>query len=164
MIVDMLRTAGFFQSEISVLIPNHAGKWGSSFMSQGELSKSSATRMAKTEALIGALGWMEDLGGIAIPRLGPFIAAGPIRAKLSGLTGRWSSRGVTEALIEMGVAQDSAKICERTVAAGYVLISLHSANDEEIAGAESIFEAAGVVDIWLTEERSVKCRQTEPVC
>jgi len=178
-IVDMLRTAGFFQSEFSLLFPNDTVEngfpfmvredvFGSTkgfpFMVREDVFGSTAAPTNKTEALANALGWLEDLGEVVVPRLGPFIAAGPIRAKLSGSVGRWSVRGITEALIEMGVAEASARNCERTIRAGSILISIHSANDDEIARAERLFEVAGAFDIWLTEECGVQCRLAEPVC
>jgi hypothetical protein len=103
----------------------------------------------------GALGWLVGIGALAIPGLGPFIAAGPIMAALSGAAAGAALGGLTGALIGMGIPEYEAKRYEGKVKEGNLLISVHAENSTERDRAKTIFEEAGAEDISYTAEAHV---------
>ena len=103
----------------------------------------------------GALGWLVGIGALAIPGLGPFIAAGPIMAALSGAAAGAALGGVTGALIGCGIPEYEAKRYEGKLKEGNLLISVHTDNSSERERAKTIFEEAGAEDISYTEEARV---------
>jgi hypothetical protein len=111
---------------------------------------------AGTGAVIGgALGWLAGIGTLAVPGLGPLIAAGPIMAALSGAAVGGGVGGLTGALIGMGIPEFEAKRYEGKVKNGSALISVHSNSSEETDRAKKIFEAEGAEDITTREEAAV---------
>jgi hypothetical protein len=107
-------------------------------------------------AIGGVLGWLTGIGALAIPGLGPFIAAGPIMAALSGAAVGGATGGLVGALIGMGIPEYEAKRYESRVKEGGVLISVHSDNAEETRRAKEIFERAGAEGIASSGEESVR--------
>ena len=103
----------------------------------------------------GTLGWIAGIGALAIPGVGPFIAAGPIMAALGGAAIGAAAGGIAGALIGMGIPELEAKRYEGKVKAGNLLISVHTESSEEIASAKKIFSQAGAQDICATGEASV---------
>lgn len=103
----------------------------------------------------GALGWLVGIGALAIPGLGPFIAAGPILAALSGAAAGAALGGITGALIGLGIPEYEAKRYEGKIKEGNLLISVHTENRTERARAKRIFELAGAEDIADTAEARV---------
>jgi hypothetical protein len=101
------------------------------------------------------LGWLVGIGALAIPGLGPFIAAGPIMAALSGAAAGAALGGLTGALIGMGIPEYEAKRYEGKVKEGNLLISVHADDSTERDRAKTIFEEAGAEDISYTEEARV---------
>ena len=101
------------------------------------------------------LGWLVGIGALAIPGLGPFIAAGPIMAALSGAAAGAALGGLTGALIGLGIPEYEAKRYEGKIKEGNVLISVHTENSTERDRARNIFEEAGAEDISYTEEARV---------
>src|SRR5204863_3620339 len=95
----------------------------------------------------GALGWLAGVGALAIPGLGPFIAAGPIMAALSGAAVGATAGGLIGALVGMGIPEYEAKRYEGKLREGRILISVHSENGDESKCAKEIFEREGAEDI-----------------
>ena len=95
------------------------------------------------------------IGALAIPGVGPFIAAGPIMAALAGVGVGAAVGGLTGALVGMGIPEYEAKRYEGKIKEGNILISVHSENSDEIKRAKDIFERAGAHDISYTEEKGV---------
>ena len=93
------------------------------------------------------MGWLVGIGAIAIPGLGPFIAAGSIMATLSGAAAGAALGGVTGALIGFGIPEYEAKRYEGKIKEGNLLISVHTDNSSERERAKTIFEEAGAEDI-----------------
>ena len=122
-----------------------------------------ATTGAGTGGLLGgALGWLAGIGTVAIPGIGPLIAAGPIVAALSGAAVGAAVGGIAGALIGMGIPEYEAKRYEGKVKAGNILISVHTESSDEVAQAKQIFKAAGAQDIATTGESSApKPKATE---
>jgi hypothetical protein len=103
----------------------------------------------------GALGWLAGIGTLAIPGLGPFIAAGPIMAALSGAAVGGTVGGLTGALIGMGVPELEAKRYEGKIKEGNILISVHTDDSEERKAATDILKREGAHDVSSTRESSV---------
>jgi uncharacterized membrane protein len=104
----------------------------------------------------GALGWLAGIGLLAIPGVGPFVAAGPIMAALSGAAVGAAVGGVTGALVGMGIPEYEAKRYEGKLKEGKILISVHSENGTETDRAKAIFEDAGAQDISTSGEAALK--------
>lgn len=159
LVVDRLRTAGFSNNDISVLMPE---KWGTRDLGVDNATKApegAATGAGTGAVLGGSLGWLAGIGALAIPGLGPLIAAGPIMAALTGAAVGGTLGGVTGALVGMGIPEYEAKRYEGKVKDGGALISVHSENSAETDRAKEIFEAAGGEDISTASEASVGNRR-----
>ncbi len=106
----------------------------------------------------GALGWIAGIGALAIPGVGPFIAAGPIIAALSGAAIGAAIGGIAGGLIGLGIPEIEAKRYEGKLKKGNILISVHAENSAEITRAKNIFATAGAEDICITGEASTPRR------
>ena len=151
-IVDQLRTAGFPSDNISVLFPD---KLGSRDFGHERSTKApeGATAGASAGGLVGGgLGWLVGVGSLAIPGLGPFIAAGPILAALSGAAVGAAVGGIAGALVGLGVPEYEAKLYEGKIKGGNILISVHTDDHDECERAKDIFEKEGAEDIRTTGE------------
>lgn len=152
LIVDRLKTAGFSNNDISALFPEKASTRDFAHQKSTKAPEG-ATAGAGTGAVLGgALGWLAGIGALAIPGLGPFIAAGPIVAALSGAAVGGAVGGVAGALIGMGIPEYEAKRYEGKVKDGNILISVHAENSDEITRAKEIFEQARAEDIATAGE------------
>src|ERR1700689_4113171 len=110
--VDALKSAGFRSTDISVLFPENVGTKDFAH-EKGTKAPEGATAGAGSGAVVGgALGWLVGIGALAIPGLGPFIAAGPIMAALAGAGAGGIVGGIAGALIGMGIPEDEAKSSE----------------------------------------------------
>jgi len=154
-IVDRLKVAGFSHNDISVLFPDKAGTKDFAHEQHTKAPEGAATGAGTGGLLGGAFGWLVGIGAIAIPGLGPFIAAGPILAALSGAAAGAALGGITGALIGMGIPEYEAKRYEGKIKEGNILISVHTEDSTEVARAKEIFEQAGAEDISYTEEARV---------
>src|SRR4030088_276613 len=152
--VDALRAAGFRNTDISVLFPENVGTKDFAH-DKGTKAPEGATTGAGTGALAGgALGWLAGIGALAIPGLGPFIAAGPIMAALAGAGVGGAVGGIAGALVGMGIPEYEAKRYEGRVKDGGILISVHCEDSEWKKRAKQILEATGAQDISATSEAS----------
>src|SRR5437868_1130530 len=154
-IVDNLKAAGFSNNDISVLLPDKAGTRDFAHEKSTKAPEGAATGAGTGGVLGGALGWLAGIGALAIPGVGPFIAAGPIMAALSGAAIGAAAGGITGALVGMGIPEYEAKRYEGKIKEGNVLISVHSDNSDETKRAKEIFERAGAEDISSTGEEGV---------
>jgi hypothetical protein len=154
-IVERLKAAGFSSNDISVLFPDKAGTKDFAHEQHTKAPEGAAAGAGTGGLLGGALGWLVGIGALAIPGLGPFIAAGPIMAALSGAAAGAALGGLTGALIGMGIPEYEAKRYEGKVKEGNVLISVHAEDSTERNRAKTIFEEAGAEDISYTEEARV---------
>lgn len=153
-IVDQLKIANFSNNDISVLFPDK-GTTRDFAHEKNTKAPEGAVAGAGTGGVIGgALGWIVGIGALAIPGVGPFIAAGPIMAALSGAAIGAAAGGIAGGLIGMGIPELEAKRFEGKVKAGNLLISVHTENSEEITRAKEIFSKSGAEDICTTGEAS----------
>src|ERR687884_126562 len=142
-IVERLRAAGFSNNDISVLCPDKAGTKDFAHEQHTKMPEGAATGAGTGAVLGGTLGWLTGIGALAIPGLGPFIAAGPIMAALAGAGVGGAVGGLAGALIGMGIPEYEAKRYEGRVKSGSILISVHTEDSNERARAKDIFERAG---------------------
>lgn len=153
-IVDRLKTANFSNNDISVLFPDK-GTTRDFAHEKNTKAPEGAVAGAGTGGVIGgALGWIVGIGALAIPGVGPFIAAGPIMAALSGAAIGAAAGGIAGGLIGLGIPELEAKRYEGKVKAGNLLISVHTEDAGDIARAKDIFSQAGAQDICTTGEAS----------
>jgi hypothetical protein len=154
-IVNDLKAAGFSNNDISVLFPDKSGTRDFAHEHNTKAPEGAATGAGTGGVLGGALGWLVGMGTLAIPGLGPFIAAGPIMAALGGAAAGATLGGVTGALIGMGIPEYEAKQYEGKIKEGNILISVHSEDGTERSRAKTIFEKAGAEGISSTSEARV---------
>lgn len=154
-IVELLKAAGFSSNDISAILADKAGTRDFALQQKTKAPEGAATGAGTGAVIGGALGWLAGLGTLAIPGVGPLIAAGPIMAALGGAAVGGTTGGIAGALIGMGIPEFEAKMFEGKVRGGHVLMSVHSENSEETARAKKIFESAGASDIVTKEEASV---------
>lgn len=161
--VEVLKAGGFSNTDISALFPKNDGTKDFAH-EKNTKAPEGATTGAGTGALLGGgLGWLVGIGALAIPGLGPFIAAGPIMAALAGAGVGGAVGGLTGALIGMGIPEYEAKRYEGRVKDGGILLSVHSDTSEEIKRAKEILERTGAQDISSTGEASAEKRDQAPV-
>ena len=145
--VDALRTAGFRNTDISVMFPENVGTKDFAH-EKGTKAPEGATTAAGTGAVVGgAVGWLAGIGALAIPGVGPFIAAGPIMAALAGAGVGGAVGGLTGALVGMGIPEYEAKRYEGRVHKGGILLSVHSDSSDWTKKAKEILERTGAEDI-----------------
>jgi hypothetical protein len=154
-IVDGLRAAGFSNNDISVLFPDKSGTRDFAHEQNTKAPEGAATGAGTGGVLGGVLGWLVGIGSLAIPGVGPFIAAGPIMAALAGAGVGATVGGLSGALIGLGIPEYEAKQYEGKLKEGKILISVHSENGDEVKRAKEIFEHAGAHDVSSTGEESV---------
>ena len=155
-IVNRLKSAGFSNNDISVLFPDKSGTKDFAHEQHTKAPEGAAAGGITGGVLGGALGWLAGIGALAIPGVGPFIAAGPIMAALGGAAVGGAVGGITGALIGMGIPEYEAKRYEGKIRQGNILISVHSDSADQTRLAKDIFDQAGAQDISSTGEADVK--------
>ena len=145
--VDALRVAGFRSTDISVLFPENVGTKDFAHEKATKAPEGTATGAGTGAVIGGTLGWLTGIGALAIPGLGPFIAAGPIVAALAGMGVGGAVGGFAGALIGMGIPEYEAKRYEGRVKKGGILLSVHSDNSDWTKRAKQILEDTGAEDI-----------------
>jgi hypothetical protein len=153
-IVDQLKNEGFSNNDISALFPDKTGTRDFAHQKGTKAPEGIATGAGTGGVVGGALGWLAGIGALTIPGVGPFIAAGPIVAALSGAAVGATVGGVAGGLIGLGIPELEARRYEGKVKAGNILLSVHTEDSEEIKAAEKIFKDAGAADICTTGESS----------
>lgn len=152
---DMLIQSGFPNSDISVLLPESLGGPAAVGTKKATKAPEGTATGATTGGVIGGvLGVLAGTGMIAIPGLGPFIAAGPIMAGLAGLGVGGAVGGFAGALIGMGIPEYEAKRYEGRLQHGGILLSVHCGTSEQVKRAKDVLERAGGEDISSTSEAS----------
>jgi Protein of unknown function (DUF2934) len=151
-IVGKLRRAGFSDNDISVLFPDKGSTRDFAHKKETKMPEGATVGASAGGALGGTIGLLAGIGALAIPGLGPFIAAGPIIAALSGGAIGAGVGGLTGGLIGLGIPEYEAKRYEGKVKEGGILISVHSENNSETSSAKAIFKEEGAYDISSTGE------------
>jgi hypothetical protein len=152
--VDQLREAGFRNTDISVLFPVNEGTKDFAHEKGTKAPEGAATGAGSGIVIGGTLGWLAGVGALAIPGIGPFIAAGPIMAALAGAGVGGAVGGVLGGLVGMGIPEYEAKRYEGLIKNGGILLSVHSDNSEWTTKAKRLLEQTGAEDISSTSEAS----------
>jgi hypothetical protein len=151
-IVDSLRSSGFSANDVSVLFPDKRGTRDFAH-EKGTKAPEGAAAGAATGGLVGgALGWLAGIGALAIPGVGPLIAAGPIMAALGGAAVGAAGGGLAGALIGMGIPEYEAKQYAEKVRGGNFLISVHTEDGDQRDRAKEIFKRHNATDIAVAGE------------
>lgn len=154
--VDRLTTGGFSQEDVSVLMSDvDATK---EFAHQKATKAPEGTAVGVTTGgVVGAtVGLLAGLGALAIPGVGPLIAAGPIMASLAGLGVGGALGGLVGALVGMGIPEYEAKRYEGRIKDGGVLLSVHCDTAQEVGKAKDILKETGADDIASAGEESAE--------
>lgn len=159
--IETLRQEGFRAADISFLLPENLGNKDLAVEKASKSPEGAATGAASGALLGGAFGWMVGIGMLAIPGLGPFMAAGPIMAALAGVGAGATLGGVTGALLGMGIPEYEAKRFEGRLRNGGLLLSVHSDNSEWATKAKEILERTGAEDIASSSEASADYDSTD---
>jgi len=154
-IVDSLQSAGIPKHEISALFPDKAGTRDFAMEKNTKAPEGAVTGASAGGAVGGTIGLLAGIGALAIPGLGPFIAAGPIMAALSGAAAGAALGGLTGALIGMGIPEMEAKVYEGKIVGGHILLSVHVQDDDQRDQVKAILERGGAEDIAVAGEQSV---------
>ncbi len=149
---DEVLAAGYRNEDISVLLPENAGTKDFAH-EKGTKTPEGVTAGAVTGGAVGGtLGLLAGIGALAIPGLGPFIAAGPIMAALAGIGAGGTVGGIVGALVGMGIPEYEAKRYEGFVKKGGILMSVHTDNHEWTTLAKRLLDSAGAKHISSTHE------------
>jgi len=155
-IIDQLKTTGFSKNDISMLFPDKSGTKDFAHEQHTKAPEGAAAGAGTGGVFGGVFGWLVGIGTLAIPGLGPFIAAGPIMAALGGAAAGAALGGVSGALIGLGIPEYEAKRYEGKVKEGNILISVHTEDSTERSRAKEIFTRAGAEDVSYTSEARVE--------
>jgi hypothetical protein len=154
--VDTFVNSGFASSNVSVLLPENLGGKPIGTEKATKAPEGTATGAGAGAVIGGTLGVLAGVGLLAIPGLGPFIAAGPIMAGLAGLGVGGAVGGLTGGLIGLGIPEYEAKRYEGRLQKGGILLSVHCDTSDEIKRGKEIMKATGAEDISSTGESSSK--------
>src|SRR6266446_571145 len=150
--VDVLRAEGFRNTDISVLFPENQGTKDFSHEKSTKAPEGATTGATSGAVVGGVLGWLTGIGALAIPGLGPFIAAGPIMAALAGAGTGGVVGGIIGALVGMGIPEYEAKRYEGMIKEGKILLSVHCDDSKWVKRAKDILERTGAEDISSSGE------------
>src|SRR5580658_9110487 len=152
--VDDLLAAGYLSDDISVLLPDNQGTKDFAHDKSTKAPEGTAAGVTTGGVIGGALGLLAGIGVLAIPGVGPFIAAGPIMASLAGLGVGGAVGGLIGALVGMGIPEYEAKRYEGHIKAGGVLLSVHCDTADKITRAKDLLKHTGAHDISSSGEAS----------
>jgi len=159
--VDALRAAGFRNSDVSVLLPDNVGTKDFAHDKQTKAPEGTATGATSGGVVGGALGWLAGIGALAIPGVGPFIAAGPIMGALAGVGVGGAVGGLIGALVGMGIPEYEAKRYEGRVREGGVLLSVHCDSSDWVKRAKQLLKDTGAEDVSSSGEASADYAESD---
>ena len=159
--VDRIIAGGFSNNDISVLLPDNQSTKEFAHEKNTKAPEGTTTGGVTGGVIGGTLGLLAGIGALAIPGVGPFIAAGPIMGALAGLGAGGAVGGLIGALVGMGMPEYEAKRYEGRVKAGGVLLSVHCDTSDEISLAKELLKSTGAEDISSSGEKSVSTHGVE---
>ena len=145
--LNRLIASGFMNDDVSILLPAHSSSKDFGHEKNSKAPEGVTAGVTAGGVLGGALGLLAGIGVLAIPGMGPLIAAGPIMASLAGIGAGGAVGGVIGSLVGMGIPEYEAKRYEGRVKAGGVLPSVHCDTDAQIATAKDMLKETGAEDI-----------------
>ena len=155
-IVLELKQTGFTSDDISALLPDKRGTKDFAHEHNTKAPEGATTGGVAGLGVGAALGWLAGIGALAIPGVGPFIAAGPIMAALGGAAVGTAAGGIIGALIGLGIPEFEAKRYDAKIREGNILISVHTEDGKQKDIAEDVFKRNHADDISSASEASVK--------
>jgi hypothetical protein len=158
---DALIEAGFSRSDISVLMPDTQSTRAFAAEKNTKAPEGTTTGVLSGGAVGGTLGLLAGIGALAIPGVGPFIAAGPIMGTLAGIGAGGALGGLVGALVGMGIPEYEAKRYEGRVKDGGVLLSVHCDSSEKVGRAKDVLKQSGAEDVSSSGEKSVSTHGVE---
>ena len=169
--VDRLVAAGFSNQDVSVLMTDRNTTKEFAHEKNTKAPEGTAAGATAGGVVGGTLGLLAGIGALAIPGVGPLIAAGPIMAALAGFGVGGAVGGLVGALVGMGIPEYEAKRYEGRVKDGGVLLSVHCDTSEGITRAKDLLKTTGAEDISSSGEKSVSShgvvktdvRETTPI-
>jgi hypothetical protein len=153
--VDRLKSAGFSNADISVLMADNQGSKEFAAEKNTKAPEGAVTGVGVGGTVGGALGLLAGIGALAIPGVGPLIAAGPIMGALAGLGAGGAVGGLVGALVGTGIPEYEAKRYEGRVKDGGILLSVHCNSSEEVSRAKEILKSTGADDVASSGEKAV---------
>lgn len=159
--VDELMRAGFRSDDISVLAPDQKTTKELATEKNTKAPEAATTGAVAGGAIGGTLGLLAGIGSLAIPGVGPFIAAGPIMGALAGVGAGAATGGIIGALVGMGIPEYEAKRYEGRVKDGGILVSAHCDNSEWVGRAKDVLKRAGGEDISSAGEKAASTHGVE---
>jgi tetrahydromethanopterin S-methyltransferase subunit C len=154
-LVQALKSAGFPPGDISALLPDTRGTHDFAHQQNTKAPEGAAAGAGAGGALGGTLGLLVGVGALAIPGLGPLIAAGPLLATLSGAAVGAAVGGLTGKLVGLGIPEIEAKRYEGKIREGKILVAVHTDDSDEIERAKVVFKKVGAQSIATVGEASV---------
>src|SRR5882724_9840408 len=159
--VDALIDNGFRSEDISVLMPENVGTKDFAHEKNTKAPEGAAAGAGTGAVIGGTLGLLAGIGALAIPGIGPLIAAGPLLAALAGIGVGGTVGGLTGALIGLGIPEYEAKRYEGRLQRGGILLSVHCDTAEEIKHAKEVWKQTNAEDVTSTGEASVDGKKTD---
>ena len=159
--VDVLRQENFRNTDISVLFPENQGTKDFAHEKNTKAPEGAATGAGSGAVIGGTLGWLTGIGALAIPGVGPFIAAGPIVAALAGVGVGGAIGGIAGALIGLGIPEYEAKRYEGRINEGGILLSVHCDDSNWTKRAKEILERTGAQDVSSSGEANADFQKTD---
>jgi hypothetical protein len=155
-LVNALKAAGHPESDVSVILPDKAGTKDFAHENSTKAPEGAVTGASVGGIVGGTLGLLAGIGTLAIPGVGPLIAAGPIMAALSGVAVGATAGGLSGGLIGMGIPEYEAKMYEGKVNDGNILLAVNCANGGELKEAEDTFKRYDVSDIHRVGDEKIR--------
>ena len=159
--VQALKDEGFRNTDISVLFPENLGNKDFAHERATKAPEGAATGASAGAAVGGVLGWLVGIGSLAIPGVGPFIAAGPVMAALAGLGAGGAVGGIAGSLVGLGMPEYEAKRYQGRINGGGILLSVHSDGSGWTKHAKEILTRTGAQDISSTAEAPADFDKTD---
>ena len=153
--VDRLIAAGFSNQDVSVLMSDNDSAREFATEKNTKAPEGTTTGVGVGGVVGGTLGLLAGIGALAIPGVGPLIAAGPIMGALAGLGVGGAVGGLVGALIGLGIPEYEAKRYEGRVKDGGILVSVHCDSSDEVSRAKDVLKQAGGEDIASSGEKAV---------
>jgi hypothetical protein len=151
-VVDRLMQSGFISDDISVLVPDNQSSHQFAHKKNTKAPEGTTAGATAGGAIGGTLGLLAGIGALAIPGVGPFLAAGPLMSALTGLGVGGAVGGLIGALVGMGIPEYEAKRYEGRVKDGGILLSVHCDTSDQIKRAKEILKSTGAEDISSSGE------------
>ena len=162
-VITQLQSAGFLNRDISVLFPDQQGTKDFAHEHNTKAPEGAVAGVGAGGVVGGTLGLLAGIGALAIPGLGPFIAAGPLMAALSGVAAGAAVGGIAGALVGMGIPEVEAKRYEGKLRRGNILIAVSTDNADQQKEVEQIYKTAQVDDVFATGEAGVPKSERDSV-